>query len=820
MTEPWNVLDFVGKYHRHNIRANYPIGGTAVAHDLAHETQRVVRAANRETALEAIASKHGRNMRQKTRQARCQWKIEMEERVGGTLRNVGQVLDEIELECGRVSSKMRLHVDQKARDGLAPITPLAKNEVVADGDFIGEHEENVMTDDESAASAVAAAARLADSNYCDDERWWKHVLQQDVEGVEHMLRAGYDRIDANKPFALVGTAKTHQQSTSLHHHNGGETSAAGLVSPLHTATRAGNVDMIKLLLGYGADPNVENSFGDTALLQAWLFWNPKHSSLRKSLRYNAARRHAMSNEEATVTILTLLLSHGARVNAHRIDGSTALHEAARKGPARAVIVLLCYGADHEKCDTRGDTPIAIARERVDRERHGAVLEGRKRPCDELDEMARLLANWGVIKNELRYDEFLQLWWNWMAQDDTSGRSLSKGPSAAHVLRKVQLDIAQRQLEHACKNDKCSEPYWTYDAVRQNVCCRRAVHRKQALRELEQALSKEHILIRHGSARRVAKSQEASPVESQARVSPHAQGGSRGMQARPASDTLLLSVPLDKYLLGEAQPGFFETRRTENASLSERQKVMAQIKEKDANKWRIMRDRIRRLKAEARSPRDSECEGLPSLASPLRQRRKAAALAIASDAELVGCRRAIASSLLHHQPVMATEPSRSTLGVGVAPVNQLSAEVADLETDERASGAHGRVTASIPSTQARALIDIRNKGGESHSTVSVHSKSAEIQRGKSTCSFERVNRLKHDPAQLPKFNETANLPPTSTPSEESKDKVGIRDGHRHATAMIDCAHCAFPWEYCAPGQQGCPPYDYFTSRRNHHPLLNN
>lgn len=808
MTETWDVLDFVGKYHRHNIRAKYPIGGTAVANDLAHETQRVVRAAQRETALEAIASKHGRNMRQKTLEARCQWNIEMEQRVGGTIRKVGEVLDEIEVEFGRGNSEMRVYVDRKPRDRLGPITPLAKTEVVAGDEYVGEHEVNVTTDDELVASAVAAA-KLADSKHRDDERWWKNVLQQDVKGVEDMLRAGYDRIDANKPIQLLGTAENPQQCTLSRQHETG--TSAWTVSSLHVATRAGNVDMVRLLLGYGADPNIENSFGDTALLQAWLFWNPEHASLRKSKRDDAARRHALGNEETTVTILTLLLSHGARVNAHHIDGSTALHEAARKGPTRAVNVLLCYGADHQQCDARGDTPMSIARERLDRECHVAALEGRKRPCDELDEMVRLLANWGVIKKELKYEEFLQFWWKWIAHGDASGRSLCEGPSAASVLSKVQLDMAQRQLALAFRNDKFGEPYWTYDDVRRNVCCPRAVHREQALRDLELALNKEPILIQHGGARGADQSAVPSTVEPQNRASPSAEGGSPRMHARPASDTLLLSVPLDKYLLGHVRPGFIETQGTLSTG-SERQKVMAQIQEKEADSRRIMRDRIHRLKVEARSTTDSEFEGLPSPASHLRQRRKAAARAIASDVQHVGRRRAITSILLH-QPAAATETSK--LSLSLARPSQVSMVPADLE---RSTGAHARVAASNPSTQPLAEIDLRYKGGESHPTATVRNQSVELQRGKTLCGMKRVNQIEYDAARLPKFNERANLPPTSTRDKEAPGEGDLQGDHVHVKATVDSARCTFPWEYCAPSLQGCQPCDYHTPPRNHHPLF--
>lgn len=91
---------------------------------------------------------------------------------------------------------------------------------------------------------------------------------------------------------------------------------------------------IRLLLEYGADPNIQNFYGETAL-----WW--------------AAR---IGNTES----VQLLLEHGADPNIRTLHGDTALIKAVENNRIETVKVLLAYNANKYATKNNGDTPLQIA----------------------------------------------------------------------------------------------------------------------------------------------------------------------------------------------------------------------------------------------------------------------------------------------------------------------------------------------------------------------------------------------------------------------------------------------------------------------------
>ncbi|KAJ8601392.1 hypothetical protein CTAYLR_005001 [Chrysophaeum taylorii] len=789
--KPWSALDFLGKYHKSRIRARYPIIGTAVASDLARETRRVEREAELEDALRTIANKYGTNVRPKILQATREWGMRVEQRVGGTLAKVGQVLDELESEFALVAGTA-----EEAKE--VPV-----EEPPGDGEYEGEHEVYEISDAEAAASAAAAALE-AETARRVDASWWTHVLRLDVDGVETMLKAGYMRIDAPKPHSHAehyGCGRAYQTQGARH-------------SPLHVAVRAGEVEMVQVLLYYGANPDVANEFGDAPVLLSWVFWHPSHATLRETLRDDETRQKALKHEETTVAILVALLSHGARVDAKRSDGSTALHEAARKGPARAVRTLLLYGADHLQCDNQGETPVGIAVDRLEKEKRDAMLSDgrRKRPRDDVDEIAHLLSRWTRVKEEQKFDEFLQQWWNWMAKDD---HTLHEGLSANRIIESTQLDLAQRQLALALKTRKYGMPYWTYDAVRRTVCCPQRQHRHQALAELQEHLQDDdHPLIPggHNSAppflptnentkRRRRRRRPREGRNEQQSCTPFAR---RRARERPASETEPLSVPLDKYLLLEVKPPFVETLEDKGhrAVRSERDNVLARMKEKDAARRREKRERHRLQRLigkkglfpaeEDPSHSSSLFSGHSRWSSSLSSRRALAARAICNDGLNEGSyeRSAMSSSLLHQ----ATKPTPATMG-GVVAINEINAQLANLEAYARATDERQRVAASNPLARARANIERRIKGSRGSEEVDDE-----------PLGLDRGARNRRAGARARERNDATHLPP-APPSVDDN----IRDENR-VTSISERAHQAFPWEYHDPGDENGPDSDYLGPTR--------
>ncbi|XP_071482918.1 ankyrin repeat and KH domain-containing protein mask-like, partial [Diadema antillarum] len=92
----------------------------------------------------------------------------------------------------------------------------------------------------------------------------------------------------------------------------------GDCTPLMEAASAGHVDLVKLLLEYGADTNAQSSAGNTPLMYAC---NGGHEEIVK-----------------------LLLDQGANIEDHNENGHTPLMEAASSGHVNIAKILLEKGA--------------------------------------------------------------------------------------------------------------------------------------------------------------------------------------------------------------------------------------------------------------------------------------------------------------------------------------------------------------------------------------------------------------------------------------------------------------------------------------------
>jgi len=101
-------------------------------------------------------------------------------------------------------------------------------------------------------------------------------------------------------------------------------------TPLHIAAGKGVLPAVEALLKAGADPNVLSALGHTPL-------------------YDAA------NQAGTPEIVRALIQAGADVNL-----SNALHMAARRGNLAVAEVLLEHGAEINRRDKKGDTPLKRA----------------------------------------------------------------------------------------------------------------------------------------------------------------------------------------------------------------------------------------------------------------------------------------------------------------------------------------------------------------------------------------------------------------------------------------------------------------------------
>jgi uncharacterized protein len=109
-------------------------------------------------------------------------------------------------------------------------------------------------------------------------------------------------------------------------------------TPLGLASYFGQIDVVRLLIAYGAEPNqpANNAFQVA----------PLHSAVAAG----------------SYEIADFLLQHDAYPNAQQAGGHTPLHSAAQRGRTDLVELLLLYGADPHLPNDAGQTPADLARE--------------------------------------------------------------------------------------------------------------------------------------------------------------------------------------------------------------------------------------------------------------------------------------------------------------------------------------------------------------------------------------------------------------------------------------------------------------------------
>ena len=153
------------------------------------------------------------------------------------------------------------------------------------------------------------------------------------------------------------------------------------------------ISMIELLLEYGAKVDVSNAEGKTAL-------------------------HLAAVHARTSTV-NLLLDHGAKVNATTKDGNTALHLAARIPKTATIETLLDHGADVRIINSEGQTALdrSIETERRASDRATRLLKSASGVLKRTDTGTKLM----------RFDSAQRLHAVASPQDPTRRRTNDTGP---------------------------------------------------------------------------------------------------------------------------------------------------------------------------------------------------------------------------------------------------------------------------------------------------------------------------------------------------------------------------------------------------------
>ena len=167
----------------------------------------------------------------------------------------------------------------------------------------------------------------------------------EIEGIIDFI-AMILQIDLDKADVRLGRI----ESAGLIEEHGGESAFVGDWSDdqedLWTATKQGDLSLLKELLDEGADPNARNDMGITPL--AWA---------------------VVVNQRPAIE---LLLSRGADINQTNRDDATPLHAAAFLGRVELVELLLEHGADVHTRNESGNTPLDDASQPWNQDIEGLV----------------------------------------------------------------------------------------------------------------------------------------------------------------------------------------------------------------------------------------------------------------------------------------------------------------------------------------------------------------------------------------------------------------------------------------------------------------
>ena len=205
------------------------------------------------------------------------------------------------------------------------------------------------------ALATELLERGADPNIVDDYQRGALFAAIELRNFNHdkypfMYSDGRDPLDLIKALLAKGAnANQRSETTPVHglmQFDGSWANFDGQ-TPFIRAALSGDIEVMRLLLQHGADPNIATKEGSTALMAAsGINWIPAQTFTRSEADY--------------VEAVKLCLEKGAPVNAANSLQLTAIHGAANRGWTSIIQILADHGAKLDVADVGGRTPLVFA----------------------------------------------------------------------------------------------------------------------------------------------------------------------------------------------------------------------------------------------------------------------------------------------------------------------------------------------------------------------------------------------------------------------------------------------------------------------------
>jgi len=205
------------------------------------------------------------------------------------------------------------------------------------------------------ALATELLERGADANLTDDYHRGALYAAIELRNFNHdkypfLYSDGRDPLEVIKALLAKGANPNQRTDTTPVHglmqFDGSWVNFDGQ-TPFIRAALSGDIQVMRLLLQHGADPNLATNQGSTALMAAaGINWIPAQTFTRSEADY--------------VEAVKLCLERGADVNATNSLKLAAIHGAANRGWVPIIQILADHGATLDQADVGGRTPMVFA----------------------------------------------------------------------------------------------------------------------------------------------------------------------------------------------------------------------------------------------------------------------------------------------------------------------------------------------------------------------------------------------------------------------------------------------------------------------------